>query len=186
MANALARKVTSQELKKLEKEKAGQIVHFAFGASMGALYGWLASTVPAVTFGAPGRFSARWCTTSVHTRSPMSIRTPVPLENGPAQEGVEFASHLVYRLVTDCFAACSASCLGNRDTVLCPLRSPAVGFLGRDDSWLRRLLRQKVFPEDPNLCVRMLVDCSSSPSGRRVSSYPPKVHGPVHFPPVRC
>jgi hypothetical protein len=37
VANALARKVTSQELKKLEKEKAGQIVHFAFGASMGAL-----------------------------------------------------------------------------------------------------------------------------------------------------
>jgi putative membrane protein len=101
VANTLAMRVTGQELKKLEEKKGGQIVHFAFGASMGALYGWLASAFPSVTFGAGTVFGAAVYIGAHALTVPMLGLAPGPIENGPAEEGVEFASHLVYGLVTE-------------------------------------------------------------------------------------
>jgi putative membrane protein len=101
VANAIATGVTGHELTKLEKKKGGEIVHFAFGASVGALYGLLASIFPAITIGGGTVFGATVYVGAHAITTPALGLAPSPIENGFAQEGVEFASHLVYGLVTD-------------------------------------------------------------------------------------
>lgn len=101
VANAIARKAAGRKLKKPQKKKGGQIVHFAFGAGMGALYGVLESIFPAVTIGSGAAFGAAVYVGAHALTVPMLGLAPSPIKNGPAQESVELASHLVYGLVTD-------------------------------------------------------------------------------------
>jgi putative membrane protein len=101
VANAVVRKITGRKLSRSEKAKGGQVVHFAFGAGMGALYGLLAENFSPLTMGA-GAFFGMAVYAGAHTLAvPALGLAPGPLENGPAQEGAELATHLVYGLVTD-------------------------------------------------------------------------------------
>ena len=101
VANAVVKKATGRELERTKKKKGGQIVHYAFGVSIGVLYGLLASTFPAVTTGA-GTFLGTAVYVGAHALTvPMLGLAPSPIKNDPAQEGVEFAAHLVYGLVTE-------------------------------------------------------------------------------------
>lgn len=51
VARALTRPILGRELTAEEARKAGPMVHYAFGASMGAAYGALAEFVPSITAG---------------------------------------------------------------------------------------------------------------------------------------
>lgn len=50
-AEAITEGVFNHELTEAEKEKAGPLVHYAFGGTVGALYGVSAETEPAITAG---------------------------------------------------------------------------------------------------------------------------------------
>ena len=104
VANAVARKATGRTLSRSKKPKAGQIVHFVFGASVGALYGLLAEEFSPLSIGA-GALGALFGTAvylGAHaTLVPALGLAPSPVRNGPAREGTELASHLAYGLVTE-------------------------------------------------------------------------------------
>ncbi len=57
-ADAIAHTATGEHLSRAEKEKGGPIVHYAFGALTGGLYGGLAEYSSAVTSGFGTRFGA--------------------------------------------------------------------------------------------------------------------------------
>jgi putative membrane protein len=101
VANALATKVTGRKLSLSAKPKGGKIVHFAFGTGMGALYGLLAERFSPVTTGAGALFGMAVYAGAHGLAVPALDLAPSPLENAPAQEGTELASHLAYGLVTD-------------------------------------------------------------------------------------
>jgi putative membrane protein len=83
------------------KPKGGQIVHFAFGAGMGALYGLLAERFSPVTVGSGALFGVAVYAGAHGLAVPALDLAPSPLKNAPAQEGTELVSHLAYGMVTD-------------------------------------------------------------------------------------
>jgi len=101
VAKVIATSVTGRRLKRSQRKRGGQIVHFAFGASVGALYGLLATIFPIVTTGAGAAFGAGVYLGAHAIVTPALGLAPSPAKNGFAQESVEFASHLVYGLVAD-------------------------------------------------------------------------------------
>jgi putative membrane protein len=101
VAKAIARTVTGHRLRKSQRKRGGEIVHFAFGASVGALYGLLASIFPLVTIGAGAVFGAAVYVGAHAIVTPALGLAPSPVENGFAQESVELTSHVVYGLVAD-------------------------------------------------------------------------------------
>jgi putative membrane protein len=101
VANTVAKKFTGRKLSRSAKPKGGQIVHFAFGAGMGALYGLLAERFSPATTGAGALFGMAVYAGAHGLAVPALDLAPSLLENAPAQEGTELASHLAYGLVTD-------------------------------------------------------------------------------------
>jgi putative membrane protein len=101
VANALTTKVTGRKLSRSAKPKGGQIVHLAFGAAMGALYGLLAERFSFVTAGSGALFGMAIYAGAHGLAVPALDLASGPLENRPAQEGTELASHLAYGVVTD-------------------------------------------------------------------------------------
>lgn len=101
VANAVVKKFTGRKLSRSAKPKGGQIVHFAFGAGMGALYGLLAESFSPVTTGAGALFGMAVYAGAHGLAVPALDLAPSPLETSPAQESTEFVSHLAYGLVTD-------------------------------------------------------------------------------------
>lgn len=85
------------QLDRATKKKAGQLVHFAFGAGWGALYGLVAESVPAVRSPAGAlAFGAFVWTASDHAILPAFRLGPWP--SGVTAKGHAFwlATHLVY------------------------------------------------------------------------------------------
>ena len=101
VANAVATKLAHRKLRRSEKPIGGQVVHFAFGASMGALYGLLAESFPPLTLGGGALFGTAVYAGAHALAVPALDLAPSPLENDPALESTELASHVVYGLVTD-------------------------------------------------------------------------------------
>jgi len=101
VANAVVKKFTGRKLSRSAKPKGGQIVHFAFGAGMGALYGLLAERFSPLTAGSGALFGVAVYAGAHGLAVPALDLSPSPLENAPAQEGTELASHLAYGVVTD-------------------------------------------------------------------------------------
>jgi putative membrane protein len=101
VANTVVTKVTGRKLRRSKRPKGGQVVHFAFGAGMGALYGLLAENFSPLRIGAGAFFGAAVYLGAHALAVPALGLAPSPLENSPAQEGTELASHLAYGVVTD-------------------------------------------------------------------------------------
>ena len=98
-ADAIAHTATGEHLSRDDKEKGGSIVHYAFGAIAGGVYGGLAEYSSAVTSGSGTRFgvsAARTC-----SRSRLSIWDPPP-QTSPFGLGV---------------AVCGAQCLWSYDRI---------------------------------------------------------------------
>lgn len=101
VAKALSRKFTGRKLSRTKKKQGGEIVHFAFGAGMGALYGMLADQFAAITAGGGALLGTGLYLGAHGITVPALGLAPSPLKNGAAQESPEFVAHLVYGLTTE-------------------------------------------------------------------------------------
>ena len=101
VANTVATKFAHRKLRRPEKPMGGQVVHFAFGASIGALYGLLAENFPPLTKGAGAVFGTAVYVGAHALAVPALNLAPSPLESGPARESTELVSHVAYGLLTD-------------------------------------------------------------------------------------
>ena len=100
-AEAIAHIVFGCELSDADKKWAGPAVHYAFGTSMGALYGALSEKLPVVSAGRGTAFgTALWLGAD-------EIAVPATGLSGPATESPlsshasALAAHLAYGLTTD-------------------------------------------------------------------------------------
>jgi putative membrane protein len=101
VANAVVKKATGRKLSRAKKPRAGQVVHFVFGAGVGALYGLLAEEFSPLSIGAGALFGTAVYLGAHALVVPALGLAPSPVRNGLAHEGAELASHLAYGLVTD-------------------------------------------------------------------------------------
>jgi uncharacterized membrane protein YagU involved in acid resistance len=101
VADSVARWLLHRPLREDTKPLAGTLVHYAFGASVGALYGGVAAVMPRVTTAAGLPFGAAvWLGAHVITVPAMGLAEP-PTRQPPTKEGLEFVLHLVYGTVTE-------------------------------------------------------------------------------------
>lgn len=101
VANAASRKFSGRKLSRSKKELGGRIVHFAFGAGMGALYGLLAEAFPAIGGGGGAVLGTGLYVGAHGIAVPVLGLAPSPVKNGALQESPELAAHLVYGFVTE-------------------------------------------------------------------------------------
>jgi putative membrane protein len=101
VADGMARWVLQRPLRDDEKPVAGNLVHYAFGASVGALYGGVATFVPRVTTAIGLPFGvAVWLGAHVMTVPALGLAEP-PTRRPRSEEGLELVLHLVYGAVTE-------------------------------------------------------------------------------------
>lgn len=101
LANAVAVGLFDRELTKREKEKAGTALHYAYGTSMGALYGAAAEIAPGVTAAAGLPFGAAVWVTADEGVVPLLGLSKKPNEYPLSVHAYALASHLVYGLTTE-------------------------------------------------------------------------------------
>ena len=84
-----------------QKPRAGAVVHYAFGAVVGAVYGIVAETAPIVTtaFGVPFGIGV-WFGAHVVAVPAMGLSDP-PTRQPVGNEAEEFGLHVVYGAVTE-------------------------------------------------------------------------------------
>lgn len=95
----VARKIAEaagKELPPLEKKKAGQAVHYAFGTLVGAVYGVAAELVPEVTTGGGTAYGTILFLVAHEVAVPAFQLSPPPTET-PARDHLQhWAAHVVY------------------------------------------------------------------------------------------
>jgi putative membrane protein len=100
VASAILR-LGGRTLAENEKPTAGTIVHYAFGASVGAIYGALAELAPRITAGIGLPFGlAVWLGAHVITVPALGLAEP-PTRRPVGKEAEELGLHLVYGLTTE-------------------------------------------------------------------------------------
>jgi putative membrane protein len=100
-ADAMAYAATGEHLSHQEKEKGGPIVHYAFGALTGALYGGLAEYSPAVTSGFGTSFGGVLFSTADLLAVPALKLAPSPADQPASAQASPFAAHIVYGATTE-------------------------------------------------------------------------------------
>ena len=101
VADGMARWLLQRPLAEDRKPLASNLVHYAFGASVGALYGGVATFVPRITAAVGLPFGvAVWLGAHVIAVPALGLAEP-PTRRPRSEEGLEFALHLVYGVVTE-------------------------------------------------------------------------------------
>jgi putative membrane protein len=100
-ASAISEGVFGHELTKGEKKIAGPAVHYAFGASVGGLYGAVAELAPEATAGAGLPFGAAFWLLADETAVPLLGLSKGPTEYPLSTHVYALASHLVYGLTAE-------------------------------------------------------------------------------------
>src|SRR5207237_9071664 len=96
VAGGFARWLLHHPLREDAKPLAGNLVHYAFGASVGALYGGVAAVTPRVTTAAGLPFGvAVWLGAHVITAPARGLAEP-PTRQPPSKEELEFAQLVRY------------------------------------------------------------------------------------------
>lgn len=93
--------VTGAPLNEREKDTAGSIFHYGFGAAAGAVYGALAAAEPKVTLGGGVPFGAAVFLTAGEMGIPLAGLSRKPTEYPPARHLAGLATHLVYGLTLE-------------------------------------------------------------------------------------
>jgi uncharacterized membrane protein YagU involved in acid resistance len=101
LANAVSVGLFDRELTKSEKETAGTALHYAYGTSMGALYGVAAELAPGLTTGAGLPFGAAVWVTADEGVVPLLGLSKKPTEYPLSVHAYALASHLIYGLTTE-------------------------------------------------------------------------------------
>lgn len=101
VANGITRWLLHRPLPEDKKPLAGTIVHYAFGAGIGGLYGGLATVMPRLTLALGLPFGvAAWLGAHVIMVPALGLAAP-PTRQPPLKEALEFVLHLVYGAVTE-------------------------------------------------------------------------------------
>jgi len=100
-ANRISKAVSNKELSRKQKEKLGPVVHYGFGASMGALYGVAAEMRRDVTAGFGTAFSSVVFVGADEIAVPALGLSGSPTKAPLSTHVYAFASHLVYGLTTE-------------------------------------------------------------------------------------
>jgi uncharacterized membrane protein YagU involved in acid resistance len=100
-ADAVAYAATGDHLSRAEKEKGGPLVHYAFGALTGALYGGLAEFSPTVTSGFGTGFGGILFSTADLLAVPALKLAPSPADQPASAQASPFAAHIVYGVTTE-------------------------------------------------------------------------------------
>ena len=100
-AQALSHAIGKGDIPNSRKESAGSAVHYAFGASVGAVYGALASEVPAVTSGFGVAYgSAVWLISDEIAVPALGLSGP-PTDSPLSTHVNALAAHCFYGFTTD-------------------------------------------------------------------------------------
>ena len=100
-AEATSENVLHHKLTRSQKKAAAPVVHYVFGAAVGALYGVAAETIPAVRTGFGSLFGAAvWLGAHVIAVPALGLAEPVTKSPLPKEAG-EFGAHIVYGTVSE-------------------------------------------------------------------------------------
>lgn len=100
-ASAAAKGLTGTALTEREKDVAGSLVHYAFGAVAGALYGAIAAAAPRVTAGGGSLYGAAVFLTAGEIGVPLAGLARAPGSYPPARHAAALATHLVFGLTLE-------------------------------------------------------------------------------------
>ena len=100
-ASAISEGVFDHELTRREKKIAGPAVHYAFGTSVGGLYGAAAELAPEVAAGAGLPFGAAFWLVADETALPLLGLSKGPTAYPVSTHVYALASHFVYGLTTE-------------------------------------------------------------------------------------
>ena len=100
-ASAISEGIFDHKLTKGEKKIAGPAVHYAFGTSVGGLYGAVAELAPEVTAGAGLPFGAAFWLVADEGAVPLLGLSKGPTEYPPSTHVYALASHFVYGLTAE-------------------------------------------------------------------------------------
>jgi len=100
-ADAMVYTTTGEHLSRPEKEKAGPIVHYAFGALTGGLYGGLAEYSSAVRSGFGTSFGSVLFSGADLLAVPAFNLAPSPTDQPASALASPFAAHVVYGATTE-------------------------------------------------------------------------------------
>jgi putative membrane protein len=101
VANAMTRRLLDRPLPDDKKPLAGSLVHYAFGASVGAVYGGVAELAPRITMivGVPFGLAV-WLGAHVITVPALGLAEP-PTRQPRSKEALELLLHVIYGVVTE-------------------------------------------------------------------------------------
>ncbi len=101
LASAISENVAGRALTKSERRAAGTAIHYAFGATTGAMYGAMAELSPRVTVGAGMPFGAAvWLAADEGMVPAMGLSKP-PTEYSLLVHACNLASHVAYGATTE-------------------------------------------------------------------------------------
>jgi putative membrane protein len=100
-ADAIAHSATGNHLSRAEKEEGGPIVHYAFGALTGGIYGGLAEYSSKVTSGFGTSFGGVLFSTADLLAVPALNLGPSPSDQPASALATPFAAHIIYGATTE-------------------------------------------------------------------------------------
>lgn len=101
VGDVLSRTLRGRALSEDEKPVAAEVVHYGFGASMGALYGMASAATPVATLGRGTAFGAAvWLGAHVIMVPALGL-APSPVRQPLGTEGLELVLHLLYGVTVD-------------------------------------------------------------------------------------
>ncbi|MEQ7873909.1 DUF1440 domain-containing protein [Sphingomonas sp. ASV193] len=100
-AQKVSRAATGEYVAKANKQKAGQVVHYLFGAALGTAYGLVAEYRPGVTKGFGSRFALAAATAFDELAVPAAGLGTAPTEAPAKSHAYGYVSHLVFGGVTE-------------------------------------------------------------------------------------
>jgi putative membrane protein len=95
-ADRVSEAVTNEPVPKVQKQRAGQLVHYAFGAGLGLLYGALATQWRGLTAGFGALFGLGVALVADEGLVPALRLGPPPTDVSPKTHLYSLASHLVF------------------------------------------------------------------------------------------
>lgn len=102
-ASAISRAIFHHELTAEQKKLSAPVVHYAFGAGIGAIYGTLAEVSDPASIGWGTAFGAAvWLGAHVIAVPALGLSKPIT-QSTPASEAAEFGAHLLYGAAAEGF-----------------------------------------------------------------------------------
>jgi hypothetical protein len=97
-----AEALTGETLDERQKDTAGSLLHYGFGAAVGAVYGAIAAASPRVTRGGGAPYGAAVFLTATEIGVPLAGLSRHPAAYPAARHAASLASHLVYGVTLEC------------------------------------------------------------------------------------